>query len=154
MTTPRATAPGSVAPGGVATEDDPIMPDLGHGFEFDGLDDHPIQPQPEPEPVRQQAAPSRPRGRPPGHRNPYEYVEQNHAPSRQGEIGSQLNVDNIVTGKRGRKPNPRYANIAITLARCFATALTSATYGSKDNPSLPPKPTTHKQALRHQFASQ
>jgi transposase InsO family protein len=145
----EATAPGGAAPGGVAPQEDPIMPELGHGFEFEGLDE-------EEQPIQQEPVTPRRRGRPPGHRNPYEYVPENYGAPRRGEISGHLDKDNIVTSKRVRRPPSRYSNVALTLARCFATALTvaAATYGSKDDPNLPPEPTTHKQALRHQFASQ
>jgi hypothetical protein len=87
-------------------------------------------------------------------------VEPDEAP-RHLHISATLDKRLIVDTKRARRPTVKAAAVAILhyltpthLACCFASAIAEAPaiYNSSSD-TLPPEPTSHKQAMQHVFAA-
>jgi hypothetical protein len=144
-------------PGGEEVmEDKSQLPELGSGFEFDGLaegssfdfdrsiddnTDNSLQ-------ALADARASPPRPSPPVH-----YEAPRHL-----DISASIESRNILQGKRTRKPSYKHAvatalhnpHISATLARCFATAIAEAPAATKLE--LPLEPTSMKQARVHVYS--
>jgi hypothetical protein len=133
-------------------DDETELPELGSGFDFDGLlkssfdFNRAIDENNTDNSLRAvadaQASPPRPHCEAPRHLN----------------ISASLKSRNILQGKRTRKPSNKLAvaialhnpHISATFARCFATAIAEALAATKLK--LPPEPTLIKKARVHIYS--
>jgi hypothetical protein len=133
--------------GGAGVSEEDHIPELGQGHSFNGFEE---QPGDDEELVSSEVPASAP-------------IQAPTEAPRHLDIAADLDDRLILQGTRTRKPSARAAGLATAIclynytvplfvARCFATSIIDAPSATKDNPNLPPEPTSAKQAHIHRFA--
>lgn len=127
---PENTAPEPEEDTTAVEEAEQEIPEMGKGYRFDSAE-------------------------PLSHETAVNNVEQPHESPRHLEIAADLDDRLILHGPRLRTKSHR-ARLAIavplSVARCFAAAINSSPTVCPNNSTLPPEPTSHKQALHHLYA--